>query len=616
MKLTVVHLEGSKQGQTEYLPGPVVAVGRDPASNQLAFDPYKDLDVSSNHASITFQGDQVMLQDLGSRNGTFLNGARVNGAVPLPNDSVVQFGEKGPKVKLSYIFHAGPGKKTQMIMDLSDKLAGTEEKQKQAEAAAKAAKSRNVLLGLCFFFLLVIGGTIALVVSKISAASRLKDEVATLKTKAPAAKADADGASAATEAKAEYDAGVAALAAAEEAEKAEEWQTARDKYAEAKDKFDEAHKRAMTAMMSKYKNDVAAAEQNRKAAEERGRQAREQEEKDRAAAKKAEEERIAKILQSLNDLANLKATLARLENSTNPEELRGAIAAIEKALAGADDAELKAKLPEFKQRLARIENIGELLTKAASESKAKVVGIRTRVTAIPAGQRPDTTKIRLPIAEVHGTGFFASANGVIVTAKEIVEPQHFDPAALALQTKLKDKGMQILTDIEVMTSTAGVYTTTYTGTKVAVARRFSESIGAEQPVKIQFDNAEVEVKVRPHRRDETNVVLLKVEGLTDQPHLQLAGDPAPGLPIVVLGTQTGGDGLEAGQVGLFLFQGKITNQGRKADVEAPSFRSWVGGPLIDADGKVAGLLISEGAEKSRSAAPSVFKAELDELAGK
>src|SRR5687768_8753815 len=119
MKLTVVHLEGSKQGQTEYLPGPVVAIGRDPATNQLAFDPYKDLDVSSQHATVTFQGDQVMIQDLGSRNGTFLNGARVDGAVPLPNDSVVQFGDKGPKVKLSFVFHAGPGKKTQMIHDLA-----------------------------------------------------------------------------------------------------------------------------------------------------------------------------------------------------------------------------------------------------------------------------------------------------------------------------------------------------------------------------------------------------------------------------------------------------------------------------------------------------------------
>src|SRR5687768_6938798 len=201
MKLTIVHLEGSKQGQTEYLPGPVVAVGRDPASNQLAFDPYKDLDVSSNHASITFQGDQVMLQDLGSRNGTFLNGAQVTGAVPLPQDAVVQFGAKGPKVKLSYVFHAGPGKKTQMIMDLGAKLGAAEAAQKDAEAKQKAAGTRNVLLGGCFFMLLVIGLVVFFIVSHFQKKSELKAQIETLKAELPVVRTRAESAGADKEAK-------------------------------------------------------------------------------------------------------------------------------------------------------------------------------------------------------------------------------------------------------------------------------------------------------------------------------------------------------------------------------------------------------------------------------
>ena len=40
MKLTVVHLEGSKQGLTETFSGQVITVGRDP-SNTLSFDPFK-----------------------------------------------------------------------------------------------------------------------------------------------------------------------------------------------------------------------------------------------------------------------------------------------------------------------------------------------------------------------------------------------------------------------------------------------------------------------------------------------------------------------------------------------------------------------------------------------
>lgn len=615
MKLTIVHLEGSKQGQTEYLPGPVVAIGRDPASNQLAFDPYKDLDVSTNHASVTFQGDQVMLQDLGSRNGTFLNGARVTGAVPLPNDSVVQFGEKGPKVKLSYVFHAGPGKKTQMIQDLSDKLAGAEEEKKKAEVAQAKAKSRNVVLGLCFFFVLVLGGIGWFVWSTIDTKNRLKAEVATLKEETPKirAKAEAMGASGDATAKADWDAAVAALAAAEEAENAEDWAAAQAQYALANKKFDAAGEAATVAQLTALR--AQAAEAGKMASDAAAQRAAEQE-KAAEAIKKAreeEEQRIADLIRRLNDANALKDNLRALEGSTNPDELKGAVAALEKALAeNPDDPALKEQLEKFKGQLQRAENVGELLTKAASEAKAKVVGIRARVFAIPAGQRVDTTKIRIPVAEAHGTGFFASATGHIVTAKEVVEPHHFDPAALALETKLTEKGMQILTDIEVMTSTAGIYTTTYTGPKVAVVRRFNDSIGAEAPVTIKFDNADVEVKVRPHRRDESNVVILKVEGLTDQPFLPLgSGEPAPGLPVVALGTQLGGEDLAADQVGLFLFQGKVATQGKKMELEAPSYRSWIGGPVIDADGKVVGLLVAEGTDKSKALAPSVFKSELE-----
>src|SRR5262245_16809203 len=102
MQLTFVHVDGSKKGQTEVFNHQVVGVGRDP-SNQLLFDPYKDTDVSSRHAQFLFQGEQLMLQDLGSRNGTFLNGQRVgNQPSPVPPNSVIQFGDKGPKVQVSY----------------------------------------------------------------------------------------------------------------------------------------------------------------------------------------------------------------------------------------------------------------------------------------------------------------------------------------------------------------------------------------------------------------------------------------------------------------------------------------------------------------------------------
>src|SRR5579859_1890598 len=101
MLVTVIHIDGSKKGQTETFEQTLVGIGRDPA-NQLVFDPFKDQDVSAKHAQFVLQGNQLMIQDLKSRNGTFVNGARV-GEQPsaVPDGAVVQFGDKGPKIQIS-----------------------------------------------------------------------------------------------------------------------------------------------------------------------------------------------------------------------------------------------------------------------------------------------------------------------------------------------------------------------------------------------------------------------------------------------------------------------------------------------------------------------------------
>ena len=46
-----------------------------------------------------------MVRDLGSANGTFVNGTRIAGDVVLENGDVIAFGQNGPAVE----FHALPG---------------------------------------------------------------------------------------------------------------------------------------------------------------------------------------------------------------------------------------------------------------------------------------------------------------------------------------------------------------------------------------------------------------------------------------------------------------------------------------------------------------------------
>ena len=63
-------------------------VGRDPAANI-----YLDgVGVSRHHAIITVSGEQAMLKDLGSKNGTFADGIRVVGQAPLAEGSEISFG--------------------------------------------------------------------------------------------------------------------------------------------------------------------------------------------------------------------------------------------------------------------------------------------------------------------------------------------------------------------------------------------------------------------------------------------------------------------------------------------------------------------------------------------
>lgn len=59
-------------------------------------------DVSRRHARILVSGDAATLEDLGSTNGTFVNGARIAGPVPLADGTVVAFGS------IQALFHDQP----------------------------------------------------------------------------------------------------------------------------------------------------------------------------------------------------------------------------------------------------------------------------------------------------------------------------------------------------------------------------------------------------------------------------------------------------------------------------------------------------------------------------
>lgn len=66
-----------------------VSIGRDPGSD-LTID---DLTVSNQHARFNYHHNQWWLEDLGSRNGTYLNQERVSAPVVITTGDHIQFGQ-------------------------------------------------------------------------------------------------------------------------------------------------------------------------------------------------------------------------------------------------------------------------------------------------------------------------------------------------------------------------------------------------------------------------------------------------------------------------------------------------------------------------------------------
>src|SRR5437879_1757899 len=85
---TLVTLQGPNPGRHFRLGDAATLIGRVPTAAV-----YLDsLAVSRQHARVVCADDAFFVEDLGSSNGTFLNGRRVEGRVPLTEHDTLQVG--------------------------------------------------------------------------------------------------------------------------------------------------------------------------------------------------------------------------------------------------------------------------------------------------------------------------------------------------------------------------------------------------------------------------------------------------------------------------------------------------------------------------------------------
>jgi pSer/pThr/pTyr-binding forkhead associated (FHA) protein len=101
VRVVIDHVAGSRRGQRqEFAAGPRVRFGRHPEC-EVSFDPQRDIDASSRHAELRHVDAGWILVDLGSSNGTYVDGHRVTETPVVQNVPVsIEFGPGGPRVRL------------------------------------------------------------------------------------------------------------------------------------------------------------------------------------------------------------------------------------------------------------------------------------------------------------------------------------------------------------------------------------------------------------------------------------------------------------------------------------------------------------------------------------
>ncbi len=89
IKPQIVMRSGPIPGSSYYLDKPEVSMGRDLANDI----PVPDAEISRRHARFIVKPDGVYIEDLGSTNGTFLNGVRLSAPKRLSNGDLVTLAE-------------------------------------------------------------------------------------------------------------------------------------------------------------------------------------------------------------------------------------------------------------------------------------------------------------------------------------------------------------------------------------------------------------------------------------------------------------------------------------------------------------------------------------------
>ena len=144
LRIVVDHLTGSRRGQRQELEfGGSHSFGRHPDCD-VSFDAHRDLDASSRHAELRCTDNGYVLIDVGSSNGTYVDGGKIPKYPVEPGESVIaEFGSGGPRVRI-YV------------------AEDAEDPPPLPPDPAPTSSSRALFIGLMVAFLLLAGSAVIL----------------------------------------------------------------------------------------------------------------------------------------------------------------------------------------------------------------------------------------------------------------------------------------------------------------------------------------------------------------------------------------------------------------------------------------------------------------------
>lgn len=160
---------GAKAGTRTSLTRAVAIAGRHPECD-LPFDAHKDTDVSTRHAEFRSEGDGWVVRDLGSTNGTFVNGKRITGQTRLRKGDVLTLGAHGPRIEITGL-SASTESPTPATAKFAERLRPSTQERVAVAVAAQTSSLRKYVVALSS--LVVIGvGSLMWVTQRNAAQSR------------------------------------------------------------------------------------------------------------------------------------------------------------------------------------------------------------------------------------------------------------------------------------------------------------------------------------------------------------------------------------------------------------------------------------------------------------